>query len=81
MSCICLPRTVSPVTVRVFVSSTFNDLKLHRGHAIAQLRGAGLFVDPMEDWPAFAGETTAFCAEKVVGCEVVLLFVGFRRGG
>jgi hypothetical protein len=39
---------------RVFISSTFLDLKEHRARVIRAVRAAGFFVDPMEDWPADA---------------------------
>ncbi|WP_017327919.1 DUF4062 domain-containing protein [Synechococcus sp. PCC 7336] len=68
------------MTYRAFVSSTFKDLERHREQAILALRDAGFYVDPMEHWSADAGEPKAVSQQRVVGCELCLLLVGFRRG-
>lgn len=68
------------MSIRVFVSSTFTDLRAHRARAILQLRSAGFHVDPMEDWPAEATEPTHFCPERVRDCRLCVLLVSFRRG-
>src|SRR5262249_16804725 len=65
---------------RAFVSSTFQDLVLHRKHVIDTLRKAGFFVDPMEEWPACADEPKHFSRERVDGCALCILLVAFRRG-
>jgi hypothetical protein len=39
---------------KAFVSSTFLDLNDHRAHVIRELRKAGFFVDPMEEWTSAA---------------------------
>ena len=41
---------------KAFVSSTYIDLKDHRAHVIRELRKAGFFVDPMEEWTSAAHE-------------------------
>jgi Domain of unknown function (DUF4062) len=48
------------MAVKVFVSSTYVDLKAHRQRVIAQLRKAGYQVDPMEDWTSDADEPKRF---------------------
>lgn len=68
------------MTYRAFVSSTFQDLKAHRAHVIEALRGAGIAVDPMEDWTAASDEPKAFSQDRVRGCDLCVLLVAFRRG-
>ncbi len=46
----------SVMDYKAFVSSTFLDLKDHRAHVIRELRKAGFFVDPMEEWTSAAQE-------------------------
>jgi hypothetical protein len=65
---------------RAFVSSTFADLKDHRAHIISTLRKSGMSVDPMEDWTAATDEPIHFSQERVEGCDLCILLVGFRRG-
>lgn len=65
---------------KAFVSSTFKDLKDHRGHVVSELRKSGFAVDPMEDWTASASEPKHFSQERVDGCDLVILLVAFRRG-
>jgi len=65
---------------KAFVSSTFKDLKDHRARVIGALRGMGIFVDPMEEWKADADEPKIFSQERMKGCDLCVLLVGFRRG-
>ena len=65
---------------KAFVSSTFKDLKEHRNHVITSLRGAGIFVDPMEDWSAASDEPKQFSQDRIKDCDLCVLLVGFRRG-
>jgi hypothetical protein len=65
---------------KVFVSSTFEDLKEHRKQVIASLRRAGIFVDPMEDWTATADEPKKFSQDRIKDCDLCILLVGLRRG-
>jgi Domain of unknown function (DUF4062)/NACHT domain len=55
-------------------------LKHHRAHVIRALRRAGFAVDPMEDWDSASDEPKVFCLERVEGCDLCVLLVGFRRG-
>ena len=66
--------------VKVFVSSTYIDLKDHRQRVITQLRRAGYHVDPMEDWTSDANEPRLFSRDRLDGCQACVLLVGFRRG-
>ncbi len=68
------------MSAKVFVSSTYVDLKAHRQRVIAQLRKAGYQVDPMEDWTSDADEPTRFSLDRLYGCRACVLLVGFRRG-
>lgn len=65
---------------KAFVSSTFIDLKDHRAHVISSLRNAGFFVDPMENWSADSDEPKKFSQDRLAGCDLCVLLVGFRRG-
>jgi DNA polymerase III delta prime subunit len=68
------------IAVKVFVSSTYIDLKDHRQRVIAQVRRAGYHVDPMEDWTSDANEPRLFSLDRLDGCQACVLLVGFRRG-
>ena len=68
------------MAVKVFVSSTYIDLKDHRQRVITQLRRAGYHVDPMEDWTSDANEPRRFSLDRLDGCQACVLLVGFRRG-
>jgi Domain of unknown function (DUF4062) len=68
------------MAVKVFVSSTYVDLQAHRQRVIAQLRRAGYHVDPMEDWTSDADEPRRFSLDRLDGCQICVLLVGFRRG-
>ena len=68
------------MAIKVFVSSTYIDLKDHRQRVITQLRRAGYHVDPMEDWTSDANEPRRFSLDRLDGCQACVLLVGFRRG-
>lgn len=68
------------MTCKAFVSSTFKDLAKHRAYVIDALRKAGFFVDPMEDWVASNDEPKIFSTDRIEGCDLCVLLVGFRRG-
>jgi Domain of unknown function (DUF4062)/NACHT domain len=68
------------MAVKVFVSSTYIDLKDHRQRVITQLRRAGYHVDPMEDWTSDANEPRRFSLDRLDGCQACVLLVGFCRG-
>ncbi len=65
---------------RAFVSSTYIDLKDHRMYVIRELRRAGIFVDPMEDWTADTQEPGALSEDRINGCDLCVLLVARRRG-
>jgi len=68
------------MTYKAFVSSTFEDLEKHRKEVIISLRKAGIFVDPMEEWTAASNEPKKFSQDRIKGCDLCVLLVGFRRG-
>ena len=65
------------MAVKVFVSSTYIDLKDHRQRVITQLRRAGYHVDPMEDWTSDANEPRQFSLDRLDGCQAVCCWSGF----
>jgi hypothetical protein len=66
--------------IRAFVSSTYEDLKVHRTHVIDVLRQSGVFVDPMENWTAESDEPKKFSQDRLAGCHFCVLLVACRRG-
>ena len=66
--------------IKAFVSSTFEDLKLHRAQVVEQLRNLGVFVDPMENWASSKDEPQEFSQRRLDGCHLCILLVAFRRG-
>ena len=75
-----MAKRSQPRELRAFVSSTYTDLKDHRAYVIDQLRGAGILVDPMENWTADGDEPKRFSVERVEPCDLCVLLVAFRRG-
>lgn len=68
------------LSLRVFVSSTSEDLKVHRAVArqvINNLRWEALM---MEDFGASPTATVAACEQELEKCQLVLLIVAFRKG-
>jgi hypothetical protein len=65
---------------KAFVSSTFLDLQEHRAHVIRELRKAGFFVDPMEEWTSAAQEPKVLSVKRLEGCTLCVLVVARRRG-
>lgn len=65
---------------KAFVSSTFLDLQEHRAHVIRELRKAGFFVDPMEEWTSAAQEPKVLSVNRLEGCTLCVLLVARRRG-
>jgi internalin A len=74
------PLGEAPMTLRAFVSSTFQDLRRHRARVIEALERGGIVVDPMERWPADADEPCVFSQRRVAGCQLCVLLVARRRG-
>jgi hypothetical protein len=68
------------MSYKAFIASTFEDLREHRTRVIDSLRSAGFVVDPAEDWRAAATAPRQFSADRLEGCNLCILLVGFRRG-
>ena len=69
-----------PSELRVFVSSTSEDLKGHR--AVARMVIDNLRWRPvmMEDFGASPTSTVEACRRELESCDLVLLIIAFRRG-
>lgn len=68
------------MSLKVFISSTSDDLKAFR--AAARLAVLDLQWQPemMEHFPAEAGYTIDACRRRLEGCDLVLLIVAWRQG-
>ena len=67
-------------SVRVFVSSTSEDLKPYRGVARDAILRMGWIPIMMEDFGAMPESTVPACVDKLRTCQVVLLIQAFRCG-
>ncbi len=66
--------------LKVFVSSTSEDLKEYRRMALSVIRKMGWNADMMEDWGAMPMQTIQACYEKLKDCDLMVLIVAHRRG-
>jgi hypothetical protein len=66
--------------IKVFVSSTYIDLKDYRQRVISQLRRAGYQVDPMGDWTSEADEPSQFSLDRLDGCQACFSWSGSTVG-
>lgn len=73
-------QTFVKKTYKIFVSSTFIDLRDHRDYVIDKLQRAGLYVDPMEMWSADEAEPKRLSVDRLENCDICVLLVAFRRG-
>jgi len=71
---------VDPSLLRVFVSSTSEDLKIHRAVARQVISNIRWHAVMMEDFGASPTATVTACVEELEKCELMLLIVAFRRG-
>jgi WD40 repeat protein len=65
--------------MRVYISSTYEDLTPHRRAVIEALRGV-LDVECMEDYPAADERPLAKCLKDIEGCDGFVLILGLRYG-
>jgi formylglycine-generating enzyme required for sulfatase activity len=65
---------------RIYLSSTFEDLKLHREAAYRALRRLGHDVVAMEDYVASDERPAHKCLADVAACEVYVGVIGWRYG-
>jgi hypothetical protein len=68
------------MTKKVFVSSTYLDLKDHRAKVIKSIRESGFFVDPMEHWTCASQEPCQLSTKRLEGCVLCILLVARRIG-
>jgi WD40 repeat protein len=64
---------------RVYVSSTYEDLKHHREAVVQALRGV-VDVECMEDYPAADEFPLAKCLKDIESCDCFILILGLRYG-
>lgn len=67
--------------LRVFVSSTSEDLKEYRAAARLAIMDVQWEPEMMEHFPAQPGYTIDVCRQKLEKCNLVLLIVAWRQGG
>jgi len=66
--------------VKVYVSSTYQDLVDHRAAVKAELERAGFDVECMEKYPAFDRRPKDKCLADVAQCDCYVLIVALRYG-
>jgi hypothetical protein len=74
------PRCCDTAMLRVFVSSTHDDLKRHRQVIRDAILKVGWHPDMMEDFGSGTGFTVEECLKKVRDADLVILLVAFKRG-
>lgn len=67
--------------LRVFISSTSEDLKRYRAAAAEVVRDAGWIADVMDHFPADPDPIVVMCQRRMSECDLFLLLQAFRRGG
>lgn len=65
---------------RVYLSSTYEDLKAHRQAVGPVVLRSGFDLSAMEYYPAASRRPAAFCVEDVARCDVYLGLFAFRYG-
>jgi hypothetical protein len=66
--------------LRVFVSSTFYDLKEYREAALTSILSLGGIAEDMVFWPASERDATSFSLDRVRKSDVVICIVAHRYG-
>lgn len=66
--------------MKIFVSSTYVDLKEHRDKARNAIEENGNEFVGMETFQSHTHEPTEFCPEKVEECDALVLIVAYRYG-
>jgi hypothetical protein len=75
-----MPKSRSDRDLRVFVSSTSEDLREYRAVARLVILNMGWKPEMMEHFGAMPTSTVQACIEKLQGCDLMILIVAFRRG-
>jgi hypothetical protein len=66
--------------LRVFISSTSQDLHDYRGVARNVILKMGWFPEMMENFTADTNPTVEACRQKIKNCDLLLLIVAFKQG-
>ncbi len=64
--------------LRVFISSTFEDLQEYRAAAFAAIQSLGAHNDDMIHWAADERSAATFSIDRIKACDVVILMVAHR---
>ena len=63
-----------------FVAATKKDLDAQREYVTKQLRDSGIFVDPMENWPADSQDPASVSVARSRKCDFCIALIGFQAG-
>jgi hypothetical protein len=66
--------------MRIFISSTFEDLNEYRQEAFKAIQGLGLHADDMILWSANELDATTNSVQRVAECDVLILILAHRYG-
>jgi hypothetical protein len=66
--------------LRVFVSSTFEDLRLYRESVLESIHSLGNFTDDMVYWPADDRDARAYSVDRVRQSDLLVLVIAHRHG-
>lgn len=66
--------------MKIFVSSTYLDLKEYRNRARSAIEESGNEFVGMEDFQSHTHEPKEFCSENVEECDALVLIVAYRYG-
>jgi hypothetical protein len=66
--------------MKVFISSTSEDLKDYRAVARLTVLDVGWFPEMMEHFGAMPEATVEACYKKLVGCDLMILILAWRQG-
>jgi len=69
-----------PDNYKAFVCSTYTDLKSHRKHICRALEEVGISFDSSENWASEADSPQEFSENRLDGCDLCVLLLGFDRG-
>jgi len=65
---------------KIFLSSTYEDLKEYRDAAFNAIHSIGYYCEDMKNWPAYNQNGSVFSIEKVSQCDVFILILAHRYG-
>ena len=65
--------------MKIFVSSTYLDLKKYRAEAKKAIEESGNEFVGMETFPSHTHEPTEFCPERVEECDAFVLLVAYME--